>query len=544
MKTSLALIAFCSALTAVAQFPDQGPPPDGFGPGGPPPLAQRGPGPGGPGGPMQQEIKLLGQFDKDGDKRLNAAERKAAREFAQKQRAQGPGSRGPGGRRSPGGPGFRGPNENAEPPHPGPKLSPTNVKAFRDAPLYDPFTLRTLFLEFESADWEKELADFHHTDVEVPAKLIVDGKTYSDVGVHFRGASSYFMTSEGRKRSLNLSLDFVHEDQRLYGYRTLNLLNSAADPTLLCGVLYLQIAREYIPAPKANFVRVAINGESWGVYPSVQQFNKDFVAEWFGTKKGARWKAPGSPNGRAGLEYLGEDVTEYKRRFEIKSKDDPKAWADLIRFCRVINQTPPSQLEAALAPLLDIDGTLKFLALENVFINTDGYWTRASDFSLYQDEQGRFHIIPYDANETFRPPEGPGRDRQGSGGVALDPLVAANDARKPLLSKLLAVPSLRARYLGYVRAIAEKWLDWDKLGPLARRYHALIAADVKADTRKLQSYEPFTQGLEGDVRTGAQPEGFRGPRQTMSLKSFVEQRRAFLLNHPDIRKSVATAAAK
>ena len=33
--------------------------------------------------------------------------------------------------------------------------------------------LRTLFLEFESADWEKELADFYHTDVEVPAKLTV-----------------------------------------------------------------------------------------------------------------------------------------------------------------------------------------------------------------------------------------------------------------------------------------------------------------------------------------------------------------------------------
>jgi hypothetical protein len=35
--------------------------------------------------------------------------------------------------------------------------------------------LRTLFLEFENADWEKELSDFHGTDVEVPAKLIVDG---------------------------------------------------------------------------------------------------------------------------------------------------------------------------------------------------------------------------------------------------------------------------------------------------------------------------------------------------------------------------------
>jgi hypothetical protein len=39
-------------------------------------------------------MKLVPQFDKDGDKRLNAAERKAAREFLQTRRAQG---RGPGG---------------------------------------------------------------------------------------------------------------------------------------------------------------------------------------------------------------------------------------------------------------------------------------------------------------------------------------------------------------------------------------------------------------------------------------------------------------
>jgi len=51
--------------------------------------------------------------------------------------------------------------------------------------------LRTLFLEFEESDWEQELVDFHNTDVEVPAKLTVDGKVYNGVGVHFRGMTSY-----------------------------------------------------------------------------------------------------------------------------------------------------------------------------------------------------------------------------------------------------------------------------------------------------------------------------------------------------------------
>ena len=59
------------------------------------------------------------------------------------------------------------------------------------------------------------------------------------------------------------------------------------------------IARRYIPAPKANFAKVVVNGESWGVYVNAQQFNKEFLKEWFpDDADGPRWKVRGSPGGR------------------------------------------------------------------------------------------------------------------------------------------------------------------------------------------------------------------------------------------------------
>lgn len=91
--------------------------------------------------------------------------------------------------------------------------------------------------------------------------------------------------------------------QAIEGYNSLNLLNSHEDPTYLRSVLYLQAARDLLPAAKANFVRVVINGEHWGVYSNVQQVDKSFLQEWFKTKDGTRWKVPGSPNGRGGLKY-------------------------------------------------------------------------------------------------------------------------------------------------------------------------------------------------------------------------------------------------
>jgi len=116
-------------------------------------------------------------------------------------------------------------------------------------------------------------------------------------------------------------------------------------------------------------------------------------------------------------------------------------------------------------------------------------------------------------------------------GVELDPLHAAKDTSRPLIHKLLAVPALRERYLGYVRDIADKWLDWQKLGPMATDLHALIAADVEKDTRKLESAEAFRASVQGGEASGAPAEGGRGfgPGPALDLKSFAEQRRAYLL---------------
>ncbi len=473
----------------------------------------------------EEELRLVERFDTDGDGILNTTERAAARESLTSTTQRGMGGFSRGGSTASG--------------TPGPELSPADVEWYDDEPLYDLLTLRTLFLEFENDDWERELADFYHTGVEVPAQLTVDGETYTDVGVRFRGNTSYSMVSAGLKRPLNLTIDYVRDDQRLLGYRTLNLHNGHTDPSFLRTVLYQYIAREYIPALKANYVRLVINGESWGIYVNVEQYNTDFIDEWFGTREGGRWKVPANMRGGGGLNYLGEDPAAYKSVYEIKSKDESTSWADLINLCRVLNETPLDELEEVLEPILDIDGALRFLAIEKTLVNNDGYWIRASDYLLYQDEAGRFHLIPYDVNESMtagggmggrggRFGGGPG----GGGGVTLDPLTGANDSNKPLLYRLLAIPSLKARYLSYIRDIAEKWLDWDRIGPLAQQYQELIAADIEIDTRKIFTTEAFYSGLDQDTATQSSST-YSGGSGT-SLRSFVDQRREYLLSHPEV----------
>jgi hypothetical protein len=76
-------------------------------------------------------------------------------------------------------------------------------------------------------------------------------------------------------------------------------------------------------------------------------------------------------------------------------------------------------------------------------------------------------------------------------------------------------------------------IDYEQGDQRLLGYRTLIADEVKADTRKLSSYDAFKKGIGEDV----EQDGFRGPERALSLKNFAEQRRTFLLNHPDIKNA-------
>ena len=124
---------------------------------------------------------------------------------------------------------------------------------------------------------------------------------------------------------------------------------------------------------------------------------------------------------------------------------------------------------------------------------------------------------------------------RAGGGLELDPLTGLNDPNKPLRSKLLAVPSLRAKYLAHIKTIAEKSFDWKNLGPVVAQYRALIEKEVEADTRKLDSAAEF-RALTADTPEGGPPQGRGRPGQGMNLRAFAEGRRKYLLEHPEVKK--------
>jgi hypothetical protein len=239
-----------------------------------------------------------------------------------------------------------------------------------------------------------------------------------------------------------------------------------------------------------------------------------------------------------------------------------------------LNTTQLESLEEELSTILDVDNALRFLAVDVALINNDGYWVRASDYNIFLDAKGIFHLIPHDMNESFSGvsmgPGGPGgggifgglfggggpglgggrpgAERRGPGGpetggpaqvearpgrpgpaIDLDPLVALDDPSKPLRSRLLKVPSLKTKYLQYVYDVADKGLDWQKLGPVVEGHRERAGDLVKIDSRKLSSNEAYEAGTTSQSL---------GSGREMSLRQFADQRRKFLMNHPEVLKAV------
>jgi hypothetical protein len=149
-------------------------------------------------------------------------------------------------------------------------LVPALILPAQSKGLYDVDTVRTFYLTFSQQDWWVQLGRNRTSKTELPATLTVDNRLYQQVGVRFRGTSSYFATGPSQKKSFNLTMDSFLPGQTLMGYDSLNLSNSFNDPTFMREVLSYQILRQYMPAPQASFIKLYINNEYWGVYINVQ----------------------------------------------------------------------------------------------------------------------------------------------------------------------------------------------------------------------------------------------------------------------------------
>lgn len=392
------------------------------------------------------------------------------------------------------------------------------------AGLYDENVLEEIRLYFPQSNYWFLMTENYLASVDIPAKLVYKGKELDSVGVRFKGQTSYF-ANNSQKKSFNISIDAFRDDQRLDGYKTLNLNNAFQDATFMREVLYYHLIRPHTPAAKANFVKLYLNDEFWGIYLNVQQLNKDFLEEWYESNDGNNFRAdrpettlPGGGGGGGGAQwgdgtaavnYLGEDTLQYKKYYTLKSSGYLNPWTELVHACDVLNNSG-SALEMTFPEVFDLDKILWHLASEIAFTDDDSYVFKGKmDYYLYQDDiTGRWATYDYDANSVMS---------NDNNRISWSPFYNETKPNYPLLNKVMRIPAFRQRYLAHLRTIIQTSFDESKANSLIDMYDALIRDHVFADTKKISNNQAYTNGLP-------------------VLKSFIRNRKNFLLNHPEVKK--------
>ncbi len=400
--------------------------------------------------------------------------------------------------------------------------------------LYDPSKIQEIKIYFAYKDWDQKLDSLRAADSDarlIAERVVLNGVSYDSVGIRYKGNSTY--NASRVKNPFNIKLDYIHSNQKVEAYNTLKLSNGFMDPSFLREVLGYQIARQYLPAPKANFINVYVNDVLIGLYTNVEDVDNVFLSNHFYSSDGPFFQCdrtdkqvsipsscpPGMPG--SALKWVSMDSACYYNNYE---KESDQGWQPLIQMMQTLSQNL-----ATVESLLDVDRALWMLAINNFYVNLDSYTGSGHNYLVYANSIGRFNTIPWDFNECFgafvNAGTGPGLNVLQM--QQLDPLLHISNSERPLISKLFSIPKFKKRYLAHLYTILEESKASNGYESEAVKLKNLITSSVTNDKNKFFSEAGFNTNLYSDFTNGS-----GGMAKTYpGLISLSNARVNFLSNH-------------
>jgi hypothetical protein len=367
---------------------------------------------------------------------------------------------------------------------------------------YDVNNIQEIQITFDQENWQYTLDSLRFNGSGLLLGSVeINGQKFNDIGVRYRESRSF---RPGNKRnSLYIKLNFIDKEQNYQGHSSVKLSSALRDPSMVREVFGYEIARKYMPAPQANFTKVIVNGEYYGLFVNIQPIDDTFLTNYFGESEGTFVRCEPNlvepePSGCksdvfGSLQY-DNSAKCYLHNFQLLSES---GWDDLIELTYVLNQTP-NEVDR----VLDVDRTLWMLAFNNVLVNMSSYTGRFSEnYYLYRDKNGKFSPIIYDLNLCFGSYKntGVGSDLKLKGLQELDPLLHVDNSAKPLISRLLSNDEYKKIYLSHIRTLVNDVFRKDQYVDRIEELQNLIRTDFENDKNRYYSTEDFNNSLEKTI---------------------------------------------
>src|SRR5690606_38689255 len=148
-----------------------------------------------------------------------------------------------------------------------------------------------------------------------------------NIGVRLKGNYGSFRTLD-QKAAFLLDFNRYSDDQKLVGLTKLSVNNMVQDCSMQREILGYALLRDAgVPAPRAGYVVVRVNGELYGLYTAVESSdNNVFLDHWFGGHGGNLYEGA----------YGSDIITELIPSFDQGNGDDV-AFADLFAWAAALD---------------------------------------------------------------------------------------------------------------------------------------------------------------------------------------------------------------
>ncbi|MBL8006271.1 MAG: CotH kinase family protein [Ignavibacteria bacterium] len=368
-------------------------------------------------------------------------------------------------------------------------------------------------IQFFIANYWDSLTYYYNNGGEqyIPATVTVNGMIMDSVGIRFKGNSSY--NHPNNKKPFKISFDEYRDDQRWNEMKNVNLSNCYLDPSFMREKIHLDFCRDAgIPAPRANYARLYINGALWGFYSLVEQVDKTFLSTRYGDNDGNLFKAVDAFGNSivSDLKWYGSSQSSYYNRYELKTNESVNDWTDLVTFLDTLNNNVNTL--TALPTKINLNNFYRALAADIIFGNLDAYVNSGRNFYIYDlPTSGKFEWIVWDAGLSI------GAYPGGSSSVeTLSLTYVGNSANRPLISKIYATTGLKNEYLRSLCYLYNGYFSASRLYPKVDSIANKIRPYVTEDPRKQYTTANFETNIISDITLGGQ----RKP----GIKSFISAR--------------------
>jgi spore coat protein H len=341
----------------------------------------------------------------------------------------------------------------------------------------------------------------------LPAALTIDGNTYKDAKIRFKGNTSRVYSKKPFRIKFEKNAGVP---QLFHGTRHMNFNAMYTDKSFMREKLVWDIFRmmDGFGPKEYGYVNTYFNGVDNGINLLIQHIDEDFLKD-NSRAQGDIYEA-GYDENQGNLSILSDEMLKKSYEKHVGDENDYSSLKDLIDK---LNNTSDADFAGVVNELFDMKTVYDFYILNVLTMQND---TDGKNYYLYRDpskQTQQWSIIPWDYDITF------GRDGDTRFpypsellndffAYSYEPLAGPENVLK---NRLMKDPSLLGEFKQRLNDVLQNVFTEEKLFPLIDNWSAELDEYIKKEPVRWGTYKDFKDHVE-------------------TLKYFITARRNYLLS--------------